>query len=123
MAGATPAMRSPDGRDRPRHDGIVALSNLTQCQCPAFGRPSTVSSSCPALGRASTSFFLRAKQDVDGRDKPGHDGKTPIAPPTPSRPASNRAVVPPVLPFVYQEVRRLTRAARVAPGCVGVSCC
>ena len=28
-------------------------------------------SSCPALCRASTSFF--ADQDVDGRDKPGHD--------------------------------------------------
>jgi hypothetical protein len=31
--------------------------------------------SCPALGRASTFFFLswKAKEDVDGRDKPGHD--------------------------------------------------
>jgi len=31
------------------------------------------SSSCPALCRASTSFFVRGKQGVDGRDKPGHD--------------------------------------------------
>jgi hypothetical protein len=30
------------------------------------------SSSCPALCRASTS--LAAREDVDGRDKPGHDG-------------------------------------------------
>src|SRR5689334_5463551 len=32
-------------------------------------------SSCPALGRASASFAVipRVKQDVDGRDKPGHD--------------------------------------------------
>src|SRR5688572_10785077 len=29
--------------------------------------------SCPALSRASTSSLQR-KQDVDGRDKPGHDG-------------------------------------------------
>src|SRR6185437_2596100 len=29
-------------------------------------------SSCPALCRASTPFFFR-RQDVDGRDKPGHD--------------------------------------------------
>src|SRR6185295_2685975 len=28
--------------------------------------------SCPALCRASTPYFLM-KQDVDGRDKPGHD--------------------------------------------------
>src|SRR5258708_39197876 len=30
--------------------------------------------SCPRLSRASTSFFRRlSKQDVDGRDRPGHD--------------------------------------------------
>jgi hypothetical protein len=27
----------------------------------------------PGLCRASTSSFLPLKQDVDGRDKPGHD--------------------------------------------------
>jgi hypothetical protein len=31
------------------------------------------SPSCPALCRASTAFFSLNKQDVDGRDKPGHD--------------------------------------------------
>jgi hypothetical protein len=31
------------------------------------------SSSCPGLSRAST-FFTSRRQDVDGRDKPGHDG-------------------------------------------------
>src|SRR5882757_2447880 len=41
----------------------------------------------------------------------------------PSQPASNRALPLPILPFVYQEVRRLTLAARVALGCRGVSCC
>jgi hypothetical protein len=32
-------------------------------------------SSCPGLSRASTSFGRRVDQDVDGRDKPGHDGE------------------------------------------------
>jgi acyl-CoA synthetase (NDP forming) len=31
-------------------------------------------SSCPRSSRASTSFFSRGSEDVDGRDKPGHDG-------------------------------------------------
>jgi hypothetical protein len=33
------------------------------------------SSSCPALCRASTSYLHLSKQDVDGRDEPGHDEK------------------------------------------------
>jgi hypothetical protein len=36
-------------------------------------QPSASDSSCPALCRASTSFFVGASKDVDGRDKPGHD--------------------------------------------------
>jgi penicillin-binding protein 1C len=32
------------------------------------------SSSCPGLSRASTSTLARGEEDVDGRDKPGHDG-------------------------------------------------
>jgi 4-hydroxybenzoate-CoA ligase len=32
-------------------------------------------SSCPRLSRASTSSASTAAKDVDGRDKPGHDGK------------------------------------------------
>ena len=32
------------------------------------------STSCPALCRASTPYFFETEQDVDGRDKPGHDG-------------------------------------------------
>jgi tripartite-type tricarboxylate transporter receptor subunit TctC len=38
--------------------------------------PYSLSSSCPAVCRASTSFlsWSRSKEDVDGRDKPGHDG-------------------------------------------------
>src|SRR5215212_803632 len=34
---------------------------------------------------------------------------------------SNRILPAPILPFVYQEVRRLTLAAHVALGCRGVS--
>jgi len=30
-------------------------------------------SSCPALCRASTTFIHAKRQEVDGRDKPGHD--------------------------------------------------
>src|ERR1051325_10224014 len=40
-----------------------------------------------------------------------------------SEAASNRVLFALVLPVVYQEVRRLTLAARLAPGCRGVSCC
>jgi penicillin-binding protein 1C len=32
------------------------------------------SPSCPGLTRASTTFVAAEKRDVDGRDKPGHDG-------------------------------------------------
>src|SRR5882757_4360444 len=35
-------------------------------------------SSCPGLSRASTSWQLLRRKDVDGRDKPGHDGKRTI---------------------------------------------
>jgi hypothetical protein len=31
-------------------------------------------SSCPRVSRASTSFLRVRQKDVDGRDKPGHDG-------------------------------------------------
>src|SRR5262249_15548220 len=33
----------------------------------------THTASCPALCRASTSFYVKSKADVDGRDEPGHD--------------------------------------------------
>src|SRR5258708_23823391 len=35
-----------------------------------------LSASCPGLSRASTSFFFNEREDVDGRDKPRHDGKS-----------------------------------------------
>jgi penicillin-binding protein 1C len=34
----------------------------------------TLSSSCPGLSRASTPSVAAEKEDMDGRDKPGHDG-------------------------------------------------
>src|SRR6478752_3391230 len=37
-------------------------------------RKVSTGSSWPGLSRASTSFLRLRKQDVDGRDKPGHDG-------------------------------------------------
>jgi hypothetical protein len=40
-----------------------------------FLQSNSMTSSCPALCRASTSFVSKGrKEDVDGRDKPGHDG-------------------------------------------------
>src|SRR5205085_2861228 len=36
------------------------------------------SSSCPGLSRASTSYLLCCRKDVDGRDKPGHDGERDV---------------------------------------------
>jgi hypothetical protein len=41
-----------------------------------FAVRAVLSTSCPALGRASTAFILPQNKDVDGRDKPGHDGLT-----------------------------------------------
>jgi hypothetical protein len=36
-------------------------------------------SSCPALCRASTPFLAVTLQDVDGRNKPGHDETLELA--------------------------------------------
>src|SRR5687768_9372355 len=47
----------------------MVVSPVHDVQWPGYV-PST---SCPAICRASTSSWA-AKQDVDGRDKPGHDG-------------------------------------------------
>ena len=64
---------------------------------------------------------------LDGRAEPA--GSTVIAKiltnyrQSYSESTSNRALPRPNLPFVYQEVRRLTLAAHVALGCRGVSCC
>ena len=58
MAGTSPAMTIESLRDGGR-----------LCFRKAF-QPS-----CPALCRASTSLQPCSKEDVDGRDKPGHDEK------------------------------------------------
>src|SRR3954466_5478217 len=56
-----------------------------------------------------------------GRSPAMTENVTPAA--NPSRPTSNRTLSAPILPFVYQEVRRLTLAAHVALGCRGASWC
>jgi hypothetical protein len=34
--------------------------------------------SCPGLSRVSTCYGIRVREDVDGRDEPGHDGESVI---------------------------------------------
>jgi putative endonuclease len=54
----------------PDWDDFVRYAHLTLLR----SRHMRNSPSCPRLSRASTSFFCgHSKQDVDGRDKPGHD--------------------------------------------------
>jgi hypothetical protein len=60
-----------------RHGGVMTLSTAV-LRFWAFSSSEMTTrrksrSSCPASCRASTSFFC-AHEDVDGRDKPGHDG-------------------------------------------------
>ncbi|MFL9825308.1 error-prone DNA polymerase [Rhodoplanes sp. SY1] len=59
--------------------------------------------SCPGLSRASTSSRPGGRQDVDGRDKPGHDGESEVAP-------LDLSVIPPEDSAVY---RMLSRADSV----------
>src|SRR4051812_22246308 len=59
MAGTGPAMTD-------------SAEKSTRRNC--HGRTTTLSPSCPALCRASTSL-LEAEKNVDGRDRPGHDGE------------------------------------------------
>src|SRR5260370_10824975 len=79
-------------------DGALPNRGVSAARCAIFRTrgalgqrwESTRTASCPRLSRASTSFLPRAsKQDVDGRDKPGHDSggivhhdrHTPMSPP------------------------------------------
>ena len=39
-----------------------------------------VSPSWPGLSRPSTPYFAAVPEDVEGRDKPGHDGETVVRP-------------------------------------------
>ena len=66
---------SSDGRGpmtRPNRPAIRQPSSGRKTMVWYMGLPSAPS--CPALCRASTSYFANGKKDVDGRDKPGHDG-------------------------------------------------
>ena len=53
------------------------------------------SPSWPGLSRPSTPYFAAVPEDVDGRDKPGHDGETVVRPlnltPMPHAPLSREA--------------------------------
>jgi hypothetical protein len=51
----------------------VMTATLSLCPLPMCPPASTKYASCPRLSRASTPSSYAAKQDVDGRDKPGHD--------------------------------------------------
>jgi hypothetical protein len=59
--------------------GCGTAHRLYAAACPradsrrSYQRVGIIDASCPALCRASTSCFLDAVKDVDGRDKPGHD--------------------------------------------------
>ncbi|MGF6311618.1 hypothetical protein ABIB82_005719 [Bradyrhizobium sp. i1.8.4] len=63
-------------RVRAQHDEFqfaLAAGSVTSPRGIAYALDASTDSSCPALCRASTALFPR-KKDVDGRDKPGHDG-------------------------------------------------
>src|SRR3954470_15587153 len=77
--------------------------------------PHDVTRAAPAASALRHTF--RRHPHATAESLRGDDGGVCWARPTPSRPASNRRVGLPILPFVYQEVRRLTLAARVALGC------
>ena len=62
--------RVPDLR---RGQGPRQDEEVTPASASFRGAGSALSTSCPASCRASTSFFPVGKEDVDGRDKPGHD--------------------------------------------------
>ena len=59
----------PGPRQRIRVISLGCLTSKSLRQIPLI--PRTWGASCPALCRASTSC---RREDVDGRDKPGHDG-------------------------------------------------
>jgi taurine dioxygenase len=59
---------APDAAADDRRPGDAVLNSFCLC---VDSPPS-----CPALGRASTSCFVEPIEDVDGRDKPGHDDRT-----------------------------------------------
>src|SRR5262245_45064126 len=68
--------------DVARMERVARNAGASSHPAPALNFPT----SCPALCRASTSLdFRSARKDVDGRDKPGHDGADSLGPTTRSR--------------------------------------
>jgi hypothetical protein len=62
--------------DVPLEIDLVANRVLPEARLPERILTSAINvdSSCPRLSRASTSCLSYKIKDVDGRDKPGHDG-------------------------------------------------
>ena len=53
--------------------------------------------SCPGLSRASTYFVELSKKDVDGRDRPGRDGRENLTPPCGASPPNGALSSPPAV--------------------------
>ncbi len=62
--------------DLQRRQGCRQDQEVTSLATSSRGASSMLYSSCPASCRASTSFFPFRREDVDGRDEPGHDDVT-----------------------------------------------
>jgi hypothetical protein len=75
IAGRAPPPDVPKQRPRGRR---FTRADYSACMLERE-RVAFVHPSCPAVCRASTSLFDGEKEDVDGRDKPGHDasGRSP----------------------------------------------
>ena len=69
------AARKPEDAPEPERIEDPA-ARCCSCRPREGGDPYSAASpsSCPALCRASTSLLHFSRKDVDGRDKPGHDG-------------------------------------------------
>src|ERR1700730_9363659 len=67
-------------------------------------------SSCPALCRASTTMGPKDKKDVNGRQKPGHDGDLSAL-----RAASQGPTVN-LLPLIHSAIGSRTGAGALVPG-------
>jgi hypothetical protein len=64
-----------DGRIKSGHDAASDVHLLSSNDAVGDDALQHPTPSCLRLSRVSTSLRLRCKQDVDGRDKPGHDAE------------------------------------------------
>jgi hypothetical protein len=61
------------GPDKPGHDDVGWLRPAAGCGLLIELKWAAASPTCPRIARASTSLQPCDAEDVDGRDKPGHD--------------------------------------------------